>query len=238
MQTVTLALPSGSRRAYVAEATAPTGRAVVVLHELLGLNDDMARICDRFAEAGYLAVAPDLFEGLGMAPFCVARAMRALADGGGPVLAIVQEIADVLGEREDVDRQAIGVAGFCMGGGFAVLAAGSGAFTVAAPFYGDVPRDPAKVPALCPTVASFGGKDLVFRGGADRLREHLERAEVPHDVKLYPEAGHSFMSIHRPALRPLGYLPPMFARHHPEAAADAWERVLTFFDRHLSHAPV
>ena len=88
------------------------------------------------------------------------------------------------------------------------------------------------------TVASFGGKDLVFRGGADRLREHLERAEVPHDVKLYPEAGHSFMSIHRPALRPLGYLPPMFARHHPEAAADAWERVLTFFDRHLSHAPV
>ena len=70
------------------------------------------------------------------------------------------------------------------------------------------------------------------------FREHLERAEVPHDVKLYPEAGHSFMSIHRPALRPLGYLPPMFARHHPEAAADAWERVLTFFDRHLSHAPV
>lgn len=218
--------------AYFASPRQPTGRAVVVLHEALGLTDDIRRVADRFAAEGYLAVAPDLFAGRGPLPICIVRCMRELARGGGAVADDIEAVRDALLARDDV--RAVAVAGFCMGGGFAVLAAGSGAFDVAAPFYGDVPRNPAKLPNLCPTVASFGGRDLAFRDGAERLREHLVAAGQAHDVKTYPEAGHSFMAEYPAWLRPARHLPPMYAGAHPASAADAWARMLAFFDEHMA----
>lgn len=225
----TLQLSTGPKTAYVAEPASRSTRAVVVLHELLGLNDDIRRITDRFAAAGYRAVAPDLYEGLGARPFCMARAMSAMTRGGGPVVPVVEAVAEHL--RSEGATQ-VGVAGFCMGGGFALLAAGRGRFDVAAPFYGLVPGREALV-SICPTVASFGGRDRMFRGGAERLRRRLSDAHVPHDVKLYPDAGHSFMSEHPEWMRPLGGLPPLRAAHHHESAEDAWDRMLRFFDEHL-----
>jgi carboxymethylenebutenolidase len=227
-----LELATGPKTVYVAEPSEPSTRAVVVLHELLGLNDDIRRITDRFAAEGYLAVAPDLFEDLGSKPFCMARAMTAIQRGGGPVLPIVEALADHL--RAD-GATAVGVAGFCMGGGFALLCAGQGVFDVAAPFYGGVPSK-RRLPALCPTVASFGGRDLLFRQGAKRLRTHLEAAGIDHDVKLYPNAGHSFMSEHPPWMQPLGAVSPLRTGYEPDAATDAWRRMLAFFDRHLPEA--
>ncbi len=226
----TLQLSTGPKTAYVAEPANPSTRAVVVLHELLGLNDDIRRITDRFAEAGYRAVAPDLYEDLGARPFCMARAMTAMTRGGGPVVPVVEAVGEHL-RAEGAEH--VGVAGFCMGGGFALLAAGRGRFDVAAPFYGLVPGRKA-LADICPTVASFGGRDLMFRGGAKRLRQVLNDARVPNDVQLYPEAGHSFMSVHPAWARPIGGLPPLRAAHHPEACEDAWGRMLRFFDQHLS----
>lgn len=227
-----LALATGPKTAYVAEPAQPSTRAVVVLHELLGLNDDIRRIADRFAAEGYRAVAPDLFEDLGAKPFCMAGAMAAMQTGGGPVLPVVEAVADHL-RAEGATR--VGVAGFCMGGGFALLSAGQGVFDVAAPFYGSVPGK-RRLAAICPTVASFGGRDLLFRQGAERLERHLEGAGVAHDVKLYPEAGHSFMSQHPEWMRPFAGMPPLRAGHEPNAAADAWRRMLAFFDEQLAEA--
>lgn len=225
----TLPLSTGSQRAYVAEPREPSSRAVVVLHELLGLNDDIRRIADRFAAAGYRTVAPDLFEDLGARPLCMARAMRAMASDGGPLVPMIEAVGAHL---RDEGAEAVGVAGFCMGGGFALLVAGRGTFDVAAPFYGRVPER-ERLRSICPTVASFGGRDLAFRGGARRLRETLAEADVPNDVMLYRRAGHSFMSEHPRWLKPLGALPPLRAAHDPEAAEDAWRRMLAFFERHL-----
>jgi len=225
----TLALATGPKIAYVAEPAEPSTRAVVVLHELLGLNDDIRRIADRFAAEGYRVVAPDLFEDLGRKPFCMARAMAAMQTGGGPVLPVVGAVARHL---RAAGATGVGVAGFCMGGGFALLSAGKGTFDVAAPFYGLVPGK-RRLPAICPTVASFGGRDLLFRQGAKRLERHLEAAGVDHDVKLYPEAGHSFMSEHPDWMRAIARISPLRADHEPNAAADAWRRMLAFFDEHL-----
>lgn len=214
----------------------PGGRAVIVLHELFGLTDDIRRIAGVFAANGYFAVAPDLFAERGPAPLCVVRVLRDLAKGGAQSLEHIEAVRAWIVDQGVADG-AIGVSGFCLGGGFTVLAAGRGGFAVAAPFYGDVPKSERKVARLCPTVGSFGGRDIAFRDGADRLRDHCVRLGVDHDVVLYPEAGHSFMSESHPWWsRPVRGLPPLRVGFDREVAEDAWRRVFAFFDAHLPAA--
>jgi len=95
--------------------------AVVVIHEITGLNDDIRRIARRFADSGYVALAPNLFAGLGPTPICIVRTVAAYRRGGGRALEIIDAAKDFLAHRSDVDGSRIGVAGFCMGGGFALL---------------------------------------------------------------------------------------------------------------------
>lgn len=207
-------------------------RAVMVLHELFGLNDDIRRIADRFADNGYLAVAPDLYASRGHRPLCILRVMRDLSRGGGQALDQIESTRQWVVDR-GISPDRIGVSGFCLGGGFTVLAAGQGNYAVAAPFYGDVPRSKRKVAGLCPTVASFGSEDGAFAHGAERLQAHLERLEQAHDVKTYEGVGHSFMSEQPRWARPFNGMPPMHVGYDEEAAEDAWKRVLGFFDTHL-----
>jgi carboxymethylenebutenolidase len=90
------------------------------------------------------------------------------------------------------------------------------------------------IPEICPVVASFGGRDARYGKNGPALEAALEEAGVPHDVKTYPDAGHSFMSRHEglvPALMARG---PMRLGHDAEASEDAWARVLAFFGEHLA----
>jgi carboxymethylenebutenolidase len=81
-------------------------------------------------------------------------------------------------------------------------------------------------------VASYGGRDRGIRGGAEKLEAALERAGVAHDVKEYPDAGHSFMN--RPGLGPAAPLLRVGGiGYHGPSAEDAWGRILRFFDEHL-----
>jgi carboxymethylenebutenolidase len=221
---------------------APEGRSagVLVVHEALGLNADMRRIVARFAAHGYAALAPDFLAGLGPMPFCLARFMRGIGRvGRGRPYRQLDAARQWMAGRPEVDGSRIGVAGFCMGGGFALLYAagrGSDAVRVAAPFYGPVPDDAGALDGVCPVVASYGGRDRVFGRAGARLASHLAELGVEHDVKTYPEAGHSFMSR---IDGPLGWLArrtPIRAGYHEASAEDAWRRMLAFFGHHLAEA--
>ena len=162
----------------------------------------MRRIASRFADAGYHALAPD-FLGAAWKPLCIARFVHGIQQvGRGRPYRELAAAQRWLGGLDGVDWARIGVVGLCVGGGFALLYAARGGepVRVVAPFYAAVPKDDAVLRDLCPTVASYGGRDRVFRGSAARLDAALTRLDIPHDVKLYPTAGHGFLQRHGPML--------------------------------------
>jgi carboxymethylenebutenolidase len=209
--------------------------AVLVLHESFGLNGDIRRIAGRFAQAGYVAVAPDLYSH-GTRLVCLTRVIVDMLRGG-----VSREIADILAvrnvlvERPEVDPERIAIAGFCQGGGFALVAGTQPGFRAVAVNYGEVPDSSESLRGVCPVVASYGSRDKLFgRGAAQRLDRHLDALGVPHDVKTYDGVGHSFFSKADGWQGWLARVPTPLAVGYDEAAAeDGWRRMLSFFEEHV-----
>jgi carboxymethylenebutenolidase len=231
-------VPSGEAN-LTAELFLPAGRGphpgVLVLHESFGLNNDIRRLSTRFADAGYVALAPDLYSH-GRRLVCLSRVLVDMTSGR-----IEREVADILAARaalaarEDVDAERIAVAGFCQGGGFALVAGARGDFAAAAVNYGMVPAERPRLDGLCPVVASYGAKDKVVGGKvAQRLESHLAALGVPRDIKTYEHAGHSFFSRYEGWQGWIARLPsPLAAGYEERAAEDAWRRMLDFFAEHV-----
>lgn len=229
---VTIATGNGSIGGYLVEPEQAPGPwpGVVVVHDVAGLTTDTKAITARFATAGYLAVAPDLYGRGGLAR-CVRTVFRQLQAGTGQAHDDIDAARTLLTERAGCTGK-VGVVGFCLGGGFALLAA-TRQFDASAPYYGELPDPLSILDGACPVVASFGAKDKTLRGAADRLETALTEYDVPHDVKEYPDAGHSFAN--RIPAGPFNALLKVtgFSYHH-ESSEDAWRRVLAFFSTHLS----
>jgi len=203
---------------------------VVVLHESFGLTDDIRQQADRLAAAGYLALAPDLFSA-GGAWRCIRATFTALTRGHGKAFDDIEAARTWLAGREDCTGR-IGVIGFCMGGGFALLTAARG-FEASAANYAHLPKDlDGALSGACPVAASYGAKDRTLRGTAAKLEAALQRAGVEHDVHEYPDAGHSFLNRHD--LGPGGALLRVAGiGYHEPSAEHAWGRILRFFEVHL-----
>lgn len=211
---------------------------VVVLHESFGLNDDIRRICARFAAAGYAALAPDLYSH-GTRLVCLSRVMVDMLSGGvGREIADIEAARAALAARAEVDAERVAVAGFCQGGGFALIAGTRPGFAAAAVNYGVVPAKRATLDGICPVVASYGARDkLVGRAMAERLERHLSALGVPHDIETYEHAGHSFFSQVDGWQGWLARVPtPMRVGYEPHAAEDGWARMLAFFEQHVRGA--
>ena len=206
---------------------------VVMVHEAWGIDEVLLRQAHRLAAAGYLVLAPDLLsEGLKLK--CLVKAMRAMRAGQGRPFELIEAARVTLAADERCNGQ-VGVIGFCMGGGFALLV-GSRGFDASSVNYGMIPEDlDVALVGSCPLVGSYGGRDKQLAAEVPRLVAALTRLDVPHDVKIYPSAGHSFLNdapngprLFRPLLK-VGNVGP-----EPVAAEDAWRRIETFFGQHLT----
>jgi carboxymethylenebutenolidase len=204
---------------------------VVVIHDLTGFGADVRRHCDRFAEAGYLALAPDLYRGGNIA--CVVQTLKSMATHDGHAYAVIDGARRAVMARSDVDAARVGVCGFCMGGGFALISAADQSFAVAAPFYGAVPRSASRLQGICPTLAQYGTEDTAFVSHGRRLSEHLQSLGVAHEVLFHEGAGHSFMNQLEGLAAKGGPYTPLHAAYDADVEAKAWARLLAFFAEHM-----
>jgi carboxymethylenebutenolidase len=194
---------------------------VVVIHEAFGLNDNIRSITRRFAEAGYTALAVDLFAGRN-------RVMCMFRFFGGIFLNPLDHTAihdlkaalTYLEGHPKVDSNRLGAIGFCMGGSFAIAwACTDPRLHVIAPFYGMNPRPLDAVARACPVVGSYPEQDFT-KGMGEKLDAELDKHNIAHDIRIYPGAKHSFFNDQR-------------GNYNAEAAVDSWTRTLAFFNQHI-----
>jgi carboxymethylenebutenolidase len=221
------------RAAYAAPQDGAKHPGVIVVHEIFGLNDDIRRITGKFADLGYAALAPDLYDGPGLRIVCIARTLATLRRGEGAAFADLDAARAFLQQQPEVDPARIGVIGFCMGGGFALLYAVKAPLGVAATFYGEVPASADRLKGVCPVLGGYGAQDRFFANQGRRLEQFLSEIGVEHDVKVYEDAGHSYMSMNTGVLATLAAWGPMKVGYKPAAADDSWRRIEAFFGRHL-----
>ena len=199
---------------------------IIVLQEWWGLVDQIKRTCDRFAGAGFTALAPDLYHGTTVPltePDEAGKQMMALRmdDAAKDLSGAVDELVRRTG------RPHVGVIGFCMGGGLALVLATQRPDAVKAvvPAYGLIPWPDAR-PDYSRIDAVVSGHvaeddDYFTPEAARELEAELKSHGKTVEFHLYPGAGHAFFNEDRPEA------------YHEESAELLWERAVAFFGETL-----
>ena len=205
---------------------------VIMVHEVFGIDDNMRAQMTRLTQSGYVVMMPNLYS-RGGARKCLTATFRALASGTGQAFEDIQAAKELLQSRKDVTKK-VGVIGFCMGGGFALLLANQG-YDAANSNYGMLPTDmESALAGACPILGNYGAKDNQLKDAKTKLDQTLTKLNVVHDIKLYPDTGHAFMNPKQGGGPFFGTLLRITgAKPNPEAAKDAWQRIDSFFAEHL-----
>ena len=219
VDTLDLSTSQGPTTAYVARPQEKFDAAVLLIQEYWGINQHIRDLAARFAGAGYLCVAPDLYRGRVAADAEEASAlMQALAIEDGTDT--IRKAMAAAAETYHVDQFVI--IGFCMGGTFALRAACEiPELKAAAPFYGDIPEEDVLKKLTVPTLFIAGKRDAWINAEkVNGLKEVATKYDLPVEVISY-DADHAFFNDTRPQV------------YDAEAAADAWSRVQEHFRKNL-----
>jgi carboxymethylenebutenolidase len=194
------------------------GPGVIVIQEWWGLVDHIKNLCDRFADAGFVALAPDLYHGkTTTSPDEAGKLMMAMQidqaekDLSGAVKYLLDHDA-TMGDK-------VGVVGFCMGGALALYAASKNAnINKCVVFYGIHPNVKPDLPNLqAPVLGNYAGNDaFVTPETVNQLEQQLQALGKQVDFKIYPGTNHAFFNDTRPEV------------YNAEAANDAWQRTINF----------
>jgi carboxymethylenebutenolidase len=215
---IEFARPDGGRtKGYL--ATAGQGRpGVVVIQEWWGLNDQICGVADRFARAGYNALAPDLYKGRLTADPDEANHLMTGLDFADATH------QDLRGAAQHLKTQSsrVAVMGYCMGGALTIAAAVHVPEVDAAVcFYGIPPKDfadPAKI--RVPLQGHFANQDdWCTPAAVDELERTLNTAGIPHEIYRY-DAAHAFANERS-------------AAYNVAAANQAWDRMSAFLKTRL-----
>jgi carboxymethylenebutenolidase len=213
----------GNTGGYLASPKQGSGPGVIVIQEWWGLVDHIKDLCDRFAQEGFVALAPDLYHG---------KSTKSPDEAGKLMMAMrideaerdLTAAAQYLLTLDSTTSDKVGVVGFCMGGALALYTATKnpqiGASVV---FYGGHPKVKPDLPNLhAPVLGLYGEKDRsVTPASAHELERQVKALGKQIEVKVYPGADHGFFNDMRPEV------------YNAEAAADAWRRTLAFLRENL-----
>ena len=237
-RTLTVDTADGPMEIYESAPDQGTSRAkggVIVVQEAFGVNEHIESVADRLAERGYHAVAPHFFHraGGGTVPYGnfekVMEKYQGLDDNA--ILTDVDAARDLLHAAGWADSS-IGIVGFCFGGRVSFLVAARRAIGAAVGYYGGgivsgrFPQFPALVDEAktlqTPWLGFFGDEDQSIPvDDVEQCRVAVQGAPVDADVVRYADAGHGFNRDVSPD------------DYRPGAAADAWRRMIAFFEKHL-----
>ena len=210
---------NGPASAYSTLPDNPGTKAVIIIHEWWGLNDHIKDIAGRYADEGFVVIAPDLYRGKIASDSAEAgRMMQGLSSANG--LDTIKNAIDASTLAFDISH--FGITGYCMGGTFALLAACElEGLSAAAPFYGDIPADEILQKLTAPTIFISATRDAwINPEKIAQLEDAAERFELPiHSVKY--DADHAFFNNTRPEV------------FDQAAANDAWALVIGFFNDKL-----
>ncbi|MGH9682464.1 MAG: dienelactone hydrolase family protein [Candidatus Acidiferrales bacterium] len=206
-------------------APAATGRhpGLIIVHEWWGLNDWVKEQAQKFADNGYVTLAPDLYRGkVATDPAEAHELMRGLPQDRA--VADLQAAFLYLYKDNDVDHDRIGVVGWCMGGGLAIqLAIHLPRLAACVVNYGALPTDPNDIQMIqAPVLGNFGADDRgITPDDVHAFEKAMKSMNRRIDVKIYDGAGHAFEN------------PNNKEGYRPEAAADAWQRTISFLNKSL-----
>jgi carboxymethylenebutenolidase len=222
--------------AYEAVPVGEAKGAVIVIHEVWGLTDHIKSIADRFAESGWLAVAPELLDVLDFKSGEIAELQASIFDPKRrnavqprmrELMAPMQEPGfgqlttdrlkacfDYLYDQPE-SKQTVAVSGFCFGGSYSfALAVAEPRLKLALPFYGHADQPAEELSKIaCPVRLFLGQNDERLISQLPGLEQRMAEAKVDFQAKVYPDCGHAFFNDSNP----LAY--------NQSAATDAWQKV-------------
>jgi len=255
---------TGNIEAFLAKPLTDAPRpAIVVIHEIFGLDDHIKDVTNRFAGQGYVALAPNLYSGSETLRSTLTRTniaavvqfmqtippgkmrdtaivqqelakqpeekraslqkVMSLLFGGLPKAQLTQDLVravDYLNSQTYVKKGAIGSVGFCFGGSMSINLACHAQTVACVIFYGENPSPIELLKNLQgPVLGLYGGDDVRINSNLDQLVKAMVEYKKDLEMRIYPGAPHAFFND------------TSKATYRPDAAMDAWDRVLRFFAR-------